>query len=226
MLASHIEVVSAYFSWTTLPLPSLNVYADPKDWLVRKGSDGIDINTRITSSVSPELFRLLVIKALVHVTHHGLADLIDITALRRGFGDTTALMLDIEADLHTAVYFHHVRGYGMELLYDILLENIPAVHATSLTRDLRFERFLGSLLSVWWYYEHEELLLMVPALTAHAERNAVGLLIHEPLYSRYRELYLGSYHRGRLKDISQGRGRAKEVCQLIGEVAVSLGRVR
>ena len=119
------------------------------DWLIKMDEDGaISFNTYISRKCSFGYFRTIVLHEFFHLAVQNVPNKNDAVKVKDDFGETLMKLIDIEADFFTALYHKEVLGIDLVEYLKFYYEG-RNVFSDSWIRQGKFERFIGTLLSIF-----------------------------------------------------------------------------
>lgn len=150
-----------------------------EDWIVKQENDGsIIFNTYILKKCPVIYYGTILVHELVHVFFQGVPNKGDVTHLKEGFGETSLRILDIQADLYTARFYHEYLGLSYKEFVNLLYAG-QSVFKEDKIRKGKFERFLGTHLTLYQYFKegpHDLQFLIVPEIGNYALDGQIKLL--------------------------------------------------
>ncbi len=118
-----------------------------EDWSMKVDGLNISFNSFVTKKCSFEYFRLVVLHEFFHLVVQRVPNKEDAVRVKDDFGDELMKLIDIEADYFAALY--HKEQLNISLLaYLKLYYEGNKIFSDSRIRNVKFERYIGSLLSV------------------------------------------------------------------------------
>lgn len=120
-----------------------------EDWVMRvdEKKRTVSFNTYVTEKCSLGYFKSILIHELFHLVVQRVPNKEDAVRVKDDFGDELMKLIDIEADYFTALYFKEKLGYGIVDYLKLYYEG-SKVFADPRIRAIKFERFIGTLLSI------------------------------------------------------------------------------
>lgn len=156
-----------------------------EDWFIKMDEDGdISFNTYVSSKCSFGYFRTIVLHEFFHLAVQNVPNKNDAVKVKDDFGDTLMKLIDIEADFFTALY--HKEELGLDLIdYLKFYYEGRNVFSDSWIRASKFERFIGTLLSIFKMFvdhpKHKQIVkrydLYLPTIAPIYTENSLHILV-------------------------------------------------
>lgn len=132
-----------------------NIKIEPfssEDWIMRvnyaKSNEPIvSFNPSIINKCSFEFFEVVILHEYFHLVVQGVPNKDDATKIKDGFGSDFMSLIDIEADFYVAYYLKDRRELDLESYWKLYYGG-STVFIDKWIRNKKFERFLGSVLTV------------------------------------------------------------------------------
>ncbi|WP_343605299.1 hypothetical protein [Fluviicola sp.] len=125
--------------------------SDDKDSMMEVNIDKrrVSFNMHILQcgKCSFDYFRIVVLHEFFHLAVQKVPNKDDATKIKDDFGSELMKLIDIEADFYVALYLKEKKGYTLVKYWEIYYEG-GTVFADKWIRAAKFERFMGSLLSI------------------------------------------------------------------------------
>jgi len=120
-----------------------------EDWVMKVNvkKNEISFNTQLSENCSFDYFKSVVIHEFFHLAVQRLPNKEDAVKVKDDFGDQLMKLIDIEADFFTALFFKEELGYDF-INYLKLYHEGRKMFKDSWIRPVKFERFIGTLLSI------------------------------------------------------------------------------
>jgi hypothetical protein len=127
-------------------MPSTN-----EDWIMKVEGNSVYFNTILTSKCPFEFYKSIALHEFFHLDVQRVPNKEDATKIKDDFGNELMNLIDIEADYYTALYFKEVLNFSL-VKYLQLYYNGNKVFSDKWVRSVKFERFIGSILSICKLY--------------------------------------------------------------------------
>ncbi len=134
-------------------LDHINHYVDlpfaNEDWVmkVNVAEKTVSFNTLIAKRCSYEYYKCVVLHEFFHLAVQRVPNKEDAVRVKDDFGDELMKLIDIEADFFTALYFKEQLNYTLVGFLRLYFEG-SQVFLDPRIRAVKFERFIGTLLSI------------------------------------------------------------------------------
>lgn len=182
------------------PMPSRKydsfafVGPDAGDWFMDVPTDGspVKFNTHALKTCSFEYYRMIVLHECFHLLTQDVPNKLDAKRLKDDFGETMMILLDIEADFYTYLFYREVFNYSFVDFQKISFEGIKTFSDKSI-RFPKFERFIGTQISIFNHYivgRGRDRDLYVASIRNVATEEKVHLLISKATHFQYTEANL------------------------------------
>lgn len=151
-----VKVLNNYIDWlseigvlknATKITKTVDFPFSTQDWFMQVSDNSISFNTIITGRCTFEYYQMVVLHEAFHLMVQKIPNKSDATRIRDGFGDQLMKLIDIEADFYTALYYKEKLNYSL-IEYLGLYFDGRTVFNDERIRPVKFERYIGSLLSV------------------------------------------------------------------------------
>lgn len=128
----------------TFEMPHANA-----DWVmqVKPEKNSVSFNTFILEQCNIDFFRIVVLHEYFHLVVQKVPNKDDATKIKDEFGDELMKLIDIEADFYTALFLKEKLDYSL-IDYLKIKYTGSTVFRDKWVRAIKFERFIGELLSV------------------------------------------------------------------------------
>jgi hypothetical protein len=126
------------------------VAADAGDWIMKADEMMREarFNPYVTKMCSLEYFEAVVLHECVHLLVQNVPNKSDAKRVKDGYGNPMMKQLDIAADYWVARYYKEDRAAGLGKIFAVLYYEASRVFGDPRVRDEKFERFMGSILSI------------------------------------------------------------------------------
>jgi hypothetical protein len=126
------------------------VAADAGDWIMKADEmmHEARFNPYVTTMCSLEYFEAVVLHECVHLFVQNVPNKSDAKRVKGGYGNPMMKQFDIEADYWVARYYKEDRAAGLGKIFAVLYYEASRVFGDPRVRDEKFERFMGSVLSI------------------------------------------------------------------------------
>lgn len=151
------ESINDFLTWVRTKCPTLpasgNVRvrfceASDGDWIMRVQDDGeVQFNPAIAQRCSPGYFRMVVLHECFHLFVQAVPNKVDAKRLRDDFGSPMMNLFDIEADYYAALYLKERYSADVFEILRLTYEG-SRIFGDPKIRNVKVERFLGSILSI------------------------------------------------------------------------------
>lgn len=123
-------------------------YAD-EDWImkVETKKNRVSFNTYIREKCSFEYYKIVILHEFFHLAVQKVPNKDDATKIKDDFGAELMKLIDIEADFYVALYLKEKLNYSLVKYWKINYEG-GLVFVDTWIRSIKFERFIGTLLSI------------------------------------------------------------------------------
>ncbi|MCR5861155.1 hypothetical protein LRS05_02895 [Flavobacterium sp. J372] len=130
-----------------------------QDWIMRvKTSEGkkyASFNPYILKNCSYEFFEIVILHEYFHLIVQGVPNKEDATKIKDDFGSDFMSLIDIEADFYVAYYYKEKYQFTLEKYWTSYFDG-SKIFIEKLIRNKKFERFLGSVLTINKLFESQE----------------------------------------------------------------------
>lgn len=118
-----------------------------KDYLMEVSGNNISFNTAVRNRCTFDYYQMVVLHEYFHLVVQKIPNKGDATRIKDGFGDQLMKLIDIEADFYTAFYYKEKLGYTLVKFLGLYFDG-RTIFNDERIRPVKFERYIGSLLSV------------------------------------------------------------------------------
>lgn len=118
-----------------------------EDWVMKVKGDAVSFNTILSQRCTFDYYKAIVLHESFHLAVQKMPNKEDAVRVKDDFGDGLMKLIDIEADFYTALYYKEKLGYGFVQYLQLYYEG-SHVFSDSRIRAVKFERFIGTLLSI------------------------------------------------------------------------------
>jgi hypothetical protein len=201
------------------------------DWIMKvddRNRGLVWFNPEMMRRCSFQYFQLTVLHECFHLFVQDLPNKDDAKRLKDDFGDHFMKLLDIEADFYTALFYRESRGTGLIDLFQLYHEG-SRFFGDPKTRTMKFERFIGSILSISKaYFDYPdkktpgERVLYIPSLIPGEE--SMHVLVSKGSHYTVQEIQASSHDLEQLKKCytNQQSSKTDYVSRLINFAAKAL----
>lgn len=154
-----------------------------EDWIMKveliKGNKQIVLfNPSILDLCEYDYFEIVILHEYFHLVVQKVPNKDDAIKIKDNFGAHFMSLIDIEADLYVATYLKKIRGITIEEYWSIIHKGTN-IFADKWIRTKKFERFLGSLISVnrMFLSENDSFDLYLPSVTPVYTESHMKLLV-------------------------------------------------
>ena len=119
------------------------------DWVMKfdKNTQTISFNTILRDRCSFDYYKSIILHEFFHLAVQKVPDKDDAVKIKDDFGNELMNLIDIEADFFTALFYKEHWGFGLVQYLKLYYEG-SSVFADRWIRISKFERFIGTLLSI------------------------------------------------------------------------------
>jgi hypothetical protein len=117
------------------------------DWIMKVRGHDVSFNTFVRKQCTFDFYLLIVLHEYFHLVVQKVPNKEDATTIKDDFGIELMKLIDIEADFFAALFFKQHKGYSAVKYFSLMHEG-ASVFRDSKIRTFKFERFIGSTLSV------------------------------------------------------------------------------
>ncbi len=119
------------------------------DWVMNVNLERktVSFNTFMINATSLDFYRIVMIHEFFHLAVQGVPHKENVTKIKDTFGGELMKLIDIQADVFTALFLREVLNYDLHKYLSLLFEGRSAFN-DSWIRPPKLERFIGSILSV------------------------------------------------------------------------------
>jgi len=107
----------------------------------------VSFNTYIRKKCSFEYYKIVILHEFFHLVVQKVPNKDDATKIKDDFGAGFMKLIDIEADFYVALYLKEIHNYTLVDYWQINYEG-GTVFVDRWIRSIKFERFIGTLLSI------------------------------------------------------------------------------
>lgn len=122
-----------------------------EDWIMRvkveSGRKIVSFNPNILRDSTYDFLELVILHEFFHLVVQGVPNKEDATKIKDDFGSDFMSLIDIEADFYVALFLKVKRNYTLNKYWKLYFSG-SKVFIDKFIRNKKFERFLGSLLTI------------------------------------------------------------------------------
>jgi len=170
------------------------------DWVmnVDEKRKSVSFNTYMVDGTSPDFYRLVVIHEYFQLVVQRVPHKEKVTKIKDTFGSELMKLIDIQADIFTALFLKETKGYSLDQYLRILFIGRSAF-SDSWIRPMKLERFIGSVLSVGRIFlatnkngDLREYHSYLPTISPFYTENCLRLLVLKNEHIYYRDVTVDS----------------------------------
>ncbi|KIA97764.1 hypothetical protein OA93_12310 [Flavobacterium sp. KMS] len=121
------------------------------DWIMKvhnhNGAQKVSFNPVNLNAWGYDFFEVVILHEYFHLVVQKVPNKDDAVKIKDYFGSDFMSLIDIEADFYVALYLKDIKGYNIDSYWELNFKGSTAF-SDDWIRAKKFERFLGSLLSV------------------------------------------------------------------------------
>jgi len=175
------------------------------DWIMKVSwSDGhkqASFNPNLLRNSSKEFFKIVVLHEYFHLLVQKVPNKEDATKIKDNFGNDFMSLIDIEADFYVALYLKLKKGYSKEQYWKTYFEGVK-VFKDSWIRNKKFERFLGSILTINRLFANDNVFdLFLPSIAPLFTEDHIKVLVLKREYIYFDTLPVSLEDLKQMRDI-------------------------
>lgn len=174
-----------------------------EDWIFKpRGENVLVFNSALVNKCTSDYYLSILIHELYHYVEHKISRKSEVKILKDFYGDGFMRIMDIEADLYTAKYFHEIKRIDYQDFLRILY-NGRNVFSDPKVRAGKLARFLGTLLSIGHYFKTNIPKIFLPELRDIAINGITHLIVVKKGAHQHIKIEMDNNHLRLLKDLYQ-----------------------
>lgn len=173
-----------------------NIVIEPfsnEDWIMRVKEQAnnkiASFNPFILNHCSYEFFEVVILHEFFHLVVQGVPNKEDATKIKDDFGSDFMSLIDIEADFYVALYLKRKRLFDLKKYWTLYFEGSKVFIDKSI-RNKKFERFLGSVLTINKLYQTDDdsFDLYLPSISPVFTQEKMSVLVVKEKHIGFEEL--------------------------------------
>lgn len=148
------------------------------DWFMKTlpGTNKLIFNDNLKDVAGNQYFTTILVHETFHAIRQGIPNKEDVKSVKAVLGDSVMLELDIEADYYTAEFFQEKYGVTIDEFIGFLYDGRETFKSSGFHQG-KFERFLGSLVTLINYKNTKQKALFFLRFNLHTIGNQVVVKI-------------------------------------------------
>ncbi|UUC46228.1 hypothetical protein [Flavobacterium cerinum] len=172
---------------------SIEPYSDG-DWVMKVEKEGsaVSFNPQVLRKSNYDFFEIVILHEFFHLIVQGVPNKEDATQIKDCFGSDFMSLIDIEADFYVASYLKNKKNFDANKYWKAYYEG-TSVFKDKWVRNKKFERFLGSLLTVNKLFNtigKESFDLYLPSISPFITEGYLKVLVIKRDYITFKEITL------------------------------------
>ncbi|KIX21262.1 hypothetical protein SY27_10980 [Flavobacterium sp. 316] len=189
-----------------------NVKIEPfssEDWIMRVnkyegGKKIVSFNPNIIKKCNFEYLKIVLLHEYFHLIVQKVPNKIDAVKIKDTFGGDFMNLIDIEADFYVALYLRKSKNYTLEKYWELYF-NGSKIFSDEWIRTKKFERYIGSLLSVNKMFsedlENISFDLFLPTIASIYTEESIMILVVKQKHISFEEVDANYEDFKKIKDI-------------------------
>lgn len=170
------------YSKNTFKISNIKIEPFSKDdWIMRvkqiENQQLVFFNPNLLKESSTEFFKVVLLHEYFHLLVQKVPNKEDATKIKDNFGNEFMSLIDIEADFYVALYLKSKKGYSQKKYWEVYFEGVR-IFKDDWIRNKKFERFLGSILTINNLYCNEDCFdLFLPSISPLFTEDHIKVLV-------------------------------------------------